>query len=281
MNGKKRLQNNNYTKEDVRAFAGAVRSLPACGRLGKKVVFLDSAGSTNDEAMKIASGSDEPEGIVVVVDSQTGGRGRMGRRWVSPSGVNLYFTLILKPALTPDEAPVLTLMAAVAAVSAVREFTGINAEIKWPNDIMVNGKKAGGILLDMKAGPDKIKIVAVGIGINVNMDTALLPEDIQSISTSLRLEAGRSIDRAELLGKILEKADEWYRVILKGEKATLLDEWRFLSSTIGEDISVKMHDKIISGAAEDIDEKGALIVRLASGALQTVCAGDVTILKKS
>jgi BirA family biotin operon repressor/biotin-[acetyl-CoA-carboxylase] ligase len=263
------------------SFADAVRSLPACGIIGREIIFFDSIGSTNETAMKLAGERDDPEGLVVISDSQTGGKGRLGRSWVSPPGVNLYFTVLLKPSFSPDEAPLLTLMAAVASVSAIRELTGLEAGIKWPNDILLNGRKTGGILLEMKTDNNIIRFIAVGIGINVNMQVEVLPEDIRSLSTSLIRESRVKVDRAKLLENILAETGRLYKAVIAGKKSVILEKWREFSSMTGRDISVQMHDKIISGIAEDIDDKGRLIVRLPSGDRKTVSAGDVTILKKS
>ncbi len=275
----KRVINNNPDKESVDAFADALRALTAGEIIGREVIFLDSTGSTNDAAMKIAAEKDDPEGIVVVADTQTGGRGRLGRSWVSPPGVNLYFTILLKPEFSPDEAPLLTLMAAVASVSAIRKVTGLEAGIKWPNDILVSGRKAGGILLEMKTDADMIRFVAIGIGINVNMDVEALPEEIRSLSTTLLKEGNIKVDRARLLENILTEAERLYKDVVAGKGSVILKEWRELSSMAGRQVSVQMHDKTISGIAEDIDDKGRLIVRLPSGGRETVSAGDVTILK--
>ncbi|MDO8282499.1 MAG: biotin--[acetyl-CoA-carboxylase] ligase [Thermodesulfovibrionia bacterium] len=261
-------------EEDIKtAFKGDI--------LGRKVIFVSSTDSTNDLAMKLGEESDEPEGIIVVSDSQTAGRGRMGRSWISPSGVNLYFTALLKPGFPTIEAPLLTLTAAVACVSAIRDLTGINAEIKWPNDLLVNNRKTGGILLDMKTYKDNIKFVAVGIGINVNMDPVIFPEDIKPYSTSLAKECGRTIDRVELFKKILSELEQSYKSLLSGGKVAMLQQWRLFSSTLGKNVSVKMYDKVISGIAEDIDGTGALVIKLPSGGHEVVNAGDVTVLKKS
>lgn len=262
------------------SFQDDIKTVFKGGILGREIIFAGSTSSTNDLAMKRGAERDNPEGIIVVAESQTAGRGRMGRNWISPPGVNLYFTVLLKPELPPFEAPLLTLTAAVACVSAIRDITGLHAEIKWPNDLLLNGRKTGGILLDMKTQMDSIKFVAVGIGINVNMDPAILPGDIKTFSTSLSKEAGRSIDRAELFGGILNELEKCYKTILAGGKASMLDKWRSFSSTLGKKVSVSMYDKVISGIAEDIDDTGALVIKLPSGGHEVVSAGDVTVLNK-
>ena len=261
-----------FTKEKIDAiFQGDI--------IGKEIIFLETATSTNDVAMELAAQRENPEGIVVIADTQTKGRGRFGRTWISPPGVNFYFTVILRPSIPPHEAALITLMAAVAVVSAIREFTGLKAEIKWPNDILINGKKTGGILSEMKSASSRISYLAVGIGINVNMSLNDFPEDISALSTSLKIESGEIFDRVELLGKIFAELERTYKILLKGNKGALINDWLRLNSTLGNKVIVKNHDRIISGIAENINDSGELIIRLPSGETETVSAGDVTILK--
>jgi BirA family biotin operon repressor/biotin-[acetyl-CoA-carboxylase] ligase len=261
-----------FTKEQIYAvFHGDI--------IGKEIIFLETATSTNDVAMELAAQRENPEGLVVIADTQTKGRGRFGRTWISPSGVNSYFTVILSPSIPPNEAALITLMAAVAVVSVIRNYAGLNAGIKWPNDILVNGKKTGGILAETKSARGRIKFLALGIGINVNMPLNDFPEDIRAFSTSLNIESGKLFNRIEFSGKILEELERTYKILLKGNKGALIHDWIRLNSTIGSKVIVKNHDKIISGIAENINDSGELIIRLPSGEMETVKAGDVTILK--
>jgi BirA family biotin operon repressor/biotin-[acetyl-CoA-carboxylase] ligase len=261
-----------FTKEKIDAiFQGAI--------IGKEIIFLETATSTNDVAMELAAQRENPEGIVVIADTQTKGRGRFGRTWISPPGVNFYSTVILRPSIPPHEAALITLMAAVAVVSAIREFTGLKAGIKWPNDILINGKKTGGILSEMKSASDRISYLAVGIGINVNMSLNDFPDDISALSTSLKIESGEIFDRVELLEKIFAELERAYKILLKGNKKALINDWIRLNCTLGSNVLVKNHDRIISGIAENINDNGELIIRLPSGETETVTAGDVTILK--
>jgi len=246
--------------------------------IGRKFIFLKSTTSTNDEAIKIGEKMRDPEGFVIIADAQRRGRGRVGRSWFSPPGVNLYFTVLLKPSLHPSDASTLTLMAAVAVVSAIRKYVGLKVETKWPNDIVINNKKAGGILLEMKCDKDKINYVAIGIGINVNMPLDMFPDDIRPLATSLKEECGKGIDRIMLLGRILEELEKYYKLILRGDKDALRSEWIGLNSTVGNNVVVQTPKRVISGFAEGIDEDGKLIVRLSSGDIEKISTGDVTIL---
>lgn len=274
------------TKEEVEAvFKGDV--------LGKEIIFFDVTTSTNDRAMQIGQlsnsagkrpgqqGRKKLEGIVIIANEQEKGRGRFGREWISPPGVNLYFTVLLEPPFSPKEASIITLMASVAVVSSIREQTGLSASIKWPNDILINNKKVGGILTEMKSDMDMIDFIAVGIGVNVNMSSGMFTKAVRSVATSLKLEKKEPVNRVELLGLILSKLEYWYKNIINGRKDTLIEKWRSLDSTIGYTVKVKTPEGVISGIAEGVSDDGELIIKLFSGEAKKVYAGEVTILKGS
>lgn len=263
---------NMFTKEKIEnIFRGDI--------IGKEIIFLESTASTNDKAMEIGAQREDPEGILIVADSQTHGRGRLGRSWVSPPGVNLYFSVVLKPPLPPAEVQMITLAAAVAVASAVRQHTGLDAGIKWPNDILVNGRKTGGILTEMRSSGSSISLLTVGIGVNVNMSSSSLTEDIRHIATSLKTEKGEPVNREGLLIKILAGMEKTYKNLLNGNKRALINEWLGLNSIIGNNVRVQMQDRVISGTAEGLSNTGELVIRLPSGESETVSAGEVTVLK--
>ncbi|MBI4698443.1 MAG: biotin--[acetyl-CoA-carboxylase] ligase [Nitrospirae bacterium] len=245
--------------------------------VGREIKFYGTTTSTNDRAME--AGKDGREGTVFIADSQVQGRGRFGREWISPPGVNLYFSVLLKPGFSPQEASVLTLMAAVAATTAIRGYTGLNAEIKWPNDILINGRKAGGILTEMKSDMDSIEAIALGIGINVNMSLRMMPVSLRPLATSLKIEKGEAVNRVELLGEILSTLEYWYKRLLHGDKKALLSEWVRMDAATDKKISIRFQDSVLNGIAGGIGEDGELIVRLPSGSTEKVYAGEVTILK--
>jgi len=245
--------------------------------IGREIIYLDSATSTNDVAGEVGRQRENPEGIVVIADTQTCGRGRLGRTWISPPGVNLYFTVLLKPPFAPGEAPFITLSTAVAVAVAVREYTGVTAEIKWPNDIMINNKKAGGILLESKADRNRVRLLSVGTGLNVNMSLNELG-DLAQTATSLMSEKGEPIDRIGLLGVILAEMEKSYKILLSGNKGVLIREWIRLNCTLGREVTAKGRDRIISGTAENITDDGGLVIRTSSGDVETLNAGEVTIL---
>jgi BirA family biotin operon repressor/biotin-[acetyl-CoA-carboxylase] ligase len=247
--------------------------------IGKEIIFFESTTSTNDAAIDIAKKRDNPEGIVVIADEQSHGKGRFGRKWISPPGVNLYFTVLLRPPLLSRKASILTLVTAVAVTTAIRDYTGLDAEIKWPNDILINGKKTGGILIEMKSDKNLLYLLAIGTGVNVNMSMDALPEDIRPFTTSLKEECGKFIDKITLLSQVLAEMEKHYKILLNGNKRALINEWLSLNCTIGNKVKIQNQDNIMSGIAEGIDENGQLIVKLTSGENKIVCAGDVTILK--
>jgi BirA family biotin operon repressor/biotin-[acetyl-CoA-carboxylase] ligase len=164
--------------------------------------------------------------------------------------------------------------------TAIRDYTGLEAEIKWPNDILVNGKKTGGILIEMKSDKDLLYFLAIGIGVNVNMSPDALTEDIRPFATSLKAEIGKSIDKITLLSQILAEMEKYYKILLNGNKRALINEWLGLNSTIGKKVKIENQDRTMSGTAEGLDENGQLVIRLSSGKVETVSAGEVTILKK-
>lgn len=246
--------------------------------IGREIIFLDSTSSTNDVANEIGSKEKTPEGTVIIADEQKSGRGRFGRNWISPPGVNLYFTVILKPALFPENISIITLAVAVAVASSVREYTGLGAEIKWPNDILIHGRKIGGILVEMKSMGKHIDFINVGIGLNVNMQLDTLPEDIRPFTTSLQAESKTDIDRCSLLNAILNKLEQMYKMVLNGDKQTLINEWIRLNCTIGKKVSVQISNRIMRGVADSVNDNGELRIRLESGKIETVNSGEIKIL---
>lgn len=247
--------------------------------IGKDIRLLPEVESTNTLAVEMAQ-KGAPEGTVIAAEKQTGGKGRLGRTWISPRG-NLYLSVVLRPDIPPHKAPLITLMGAVAAASAIRKQFSLQAGIKWPNDIFIAGKKAGGLLTEMSAEPDRVKHVVLGIGIDVNMDLKELPEDVRRLSTTLSAAAGEKIDRTLLLQSIITELDRWYQLFLKNE-AAVLKEWEEFNVTLGKRVAVVSGVGVVhEGMAQGIDNEGRLILKLDDGSLHVVAAGDVTILKKA
>ncbi len=244
--------------------------------IGKRIELLRETGSTNAIALETAR-LGAPEGTVVIAETQTAGKGRLGRTWTSPRG-NIYMSVILRPAIPPHKAPLITLMAAVAVASAVRMETGLQAGIKWPNDVLISGRKVAGLLTEMNAEFDRVRHVVLGIGLNVNMDVRELPPQIRNLSTTLAAEAGERINRTRLVQKVLAELERWYGLFLKDE-SSVLGEWKAINVTTGKRIAVKSISETFEGTAQGIDDEGRLVVKLDDGHIRTVAAGDVTILQ--
>lgn len=242
---------------------------------GKRYVYMDTTESTNLEARRLAQQGAE-EGTVVISEEQAAGRGRVSRGWYSPFGKGLWFSLVLRPDFVPSEAPKCTLMAAVALTKAFHKMGLTSAGIKWPNDILVNGRKMVGILTEMSGSMEEISYIIMGIGVNVKTKQEELPEEIKHIATSLLME-GIDIERTEAFKIILENLEyQYYEILDKGFDETL-DEWRKLSVTLGQDIEVRAPDNTYEGIATDIDEDGNLLVKTLNGDIKRIVAGDVSI----
>jgi BirA family transcriptional regulator, biotin operon repressor / biotin---[acetyl-CoA-carboxylase] ligase len=237
------------------------------------VHHFETLNSTNDLAKELAV-QGAPEGTLVVAETQTGGRGRLGREWDSPPGVGLYVSLVLRPLLPPMELPQITLTTAVAVVRAVRRVAGLAPGIKWPNDLLVNGKKLGGILTEMETESDRIRHVVVGLGLNVNNPG--FPPDLADTATSLTLTAGRAFSRVHLLRAWLEEFEALYERFLNQGFSEILEEWKGYTVTLGKAVTVRQGPREISGQALDVAPDGALLLKTASGEMVRVTSGEIT-----
>ncbi len=253
---------------------GEIVSRLGTSRMGKNLICLPSTGSTNVDAKKAAE-EGAPEGTLVVTDCQKTGRGRRGRAWESPAGCNLYFTLLLRPSCRPGQASMLTLVMALAAAGAVREL-GLDAGIKWPNDIVLSGKKVCGILTEMSAETDYIHYVVIGTGINVNQEK--FPEEIEKTATSLKREKGEQIARAALLASIMAHFERAYETFCASwDLRTLLPAYQEL--LLNKDRPVRVLDPggAFEGVARGINDSGELLVERPDGTLEAVYAGEVSV----
>ena len=239
---------------------------------GKKIYSYKKTDSTNKIAYKLAEDG-AGEGTVVFAEEQTKGRGRFSRTWVSPQG-GIYMSLVLRPKLEPVKTARITLAAAVAVAEAVRKVTNLPAQIKWPNDVLINGSKAAGILTEMRAEQDAIDFVIIGIGVNVNTPKDGLPKG----ATSLKEELNVSVSRVELAKRILEMFEARYLELEKGF-GKIMEEWRRLSDTLGRRVRIHTHDQALEGQALDVDENGGLILRLDSGFNRHIFSGDVELVR--
>ncbi len=239
------------------------------------IVHLEEVDSTNNIAKQLAAKGCE-EGLIVVAEEQTLGRGRLARGWFSPYGKGVWFSVVLRPPFAPQEAPKCTLLAAVAVARALREISGVECGIKWPNDILFQGRKLVGILTEMSAEMDAINHVVIGMGINVNIKPEEFPKELEEIAVSLAALSGREFSRILILQAILVHLEGLYQEVLQKGFAPVLDAWRSLSLTLGQEVRVMGLKDEFSGVARDIDDDGALLVETAEG-LKRVLTGDVSI----
>ncbi|MCJ7547992.1 MAG: biotin--[acetyl-CoA-carboxylase] ligase [Deltaproteobacteria bacterium] len=245
-------------------------------QIGKRIYTLSQASSTTEVAFGLALKGAE-EGVVVLAESQIKGKGRMGRPWESPAGLNIYLSLILRPRIVPSKTPLITLMAAVACAEAIDKVTGLLPAIKWPNDLLLERKKLGGILTEADMELDRINFVVVGIGINVNMTRALFPPSIKDTATSLQEALGREISRIALIQAVLQQMEQWYQRLAQGRGEEIRRRWKELSLVKGQAIEVTSLGEVVRGTALDIDEDGALLVQTDTNTIKRVVAGDVTL----
>ncbi|MCD5390330.1 biotin--[acetyl-CoA-carboxylase] ligase [candidate division NPL-UPA2 bacterium] len=247
--------------------------------IGREVYCFRETKSTQTVAQELAQGGAE-EGTVVLAEEQTAGKGRMGRNWFSPPGEGIWTSVILRPPTSPSQMGRVLLTCAVAVAEAIRKETELPALIKWPNDLLIGGRKVGGILTEMAAEMDRVKFVVVGIGINVNLEREKFPEELQKGATSLREEMGEEISRLHLLQEILKTLEEYYIPLKGGQVEKVANRWRQLSATLGRQIRASFQGEIIEGRATDIDSDGALLIRLDSGFVKRLLGGDVTLLEE-
>ena len=249
------------------------------GALWKEVLYYNVLDSTNEAGTALCQGSGPLSGTVIISDTQTRGRGRLGRKWFSPPGLNIYMSIVLVPEIPPRDAPLLTILSSVACATAIRKQCGTDVAIKWPNDLMIGGKKIGGILTEIRSDPDRVAWAVIGIGINVNMDSGHLRGDLRKIATSIKAESGAYHARSGLIIAILREFERFYGILIDKGGAPLAEKWRELSCTLGKHVSVSAGPRPFSGLAENIDDEGLLLLRLPTGELKRIGAGDLTVLR--
>jgi BirA family biotin operon repressor/biotin-[acetyl-CoA-carboxylase] ligase len=237
---------------------------------GRKIYYFDTLPSTIDVAIDLGI-KGAPEGTLVLAESQTKGRGRLGREWFSPKYKGIYMSLILRPDILPAQASIFTLLAGVSVCEAAGQVCAIEAKIKWPNDILVNNKKLGGILTELNAEMDEVHFLVVSMGLNVNNDKKSLPVT----AISLKELKKENVSRIELLQEILRKIEANYMLLQKKGNALIIDKWREYNITLGLRVKISSHHKQVEGEAVDIDADGSLLIRNDAGLTQKITAGDV------
>jgi len=256
--------------------------------LGRELSCREVTGSTNSDAAELGRGGAR-EGLAVVADAQTSGRGRLGRQWVSEPGLNLYMSVLLRPEILPSQAPQLSLVAGVA-VAAALEASGVSPQIKWPNDVLLDGRKVCGILTEIEAEADRVSFVVVGLGVNLNSRLDDFPGELHDKATSMRMALGRSVDRAAVAARVLGELEKYYSIFCTDGFAGVLPDWEKRSSLSGRELTVSGAGDAVTGVYAGIDADGALLLeqresaatkngRAVSGpVVRRVLAGDVTVI---
>lgn len=250
--------------------------------LGKQVVYRPVLDSTNVLAKRLAM-EDCPEGTVVVADTQTAGRGRLGRDWSSSPCKGIWMSVVLRPAAKPEEVNLITLAAAVAVVRALKDAAGVEAAIKWPNDVLLDGKKVCGILTEMGSEMERVHYVILGIGINVNQEAADFPPELRDKAVSLysfcakQGSDGRLFNRSEIVKKILFYLEDLYSTMNHGKTNDIIHAWKEHTCTLNKVVKIKDKNGCMTGTAEDITSDGRLVVRLEDGTLREILSGEISV----
>ena len=247
-------------------------------RIGRQLVCLAETASTNADAFRLAE-QGAAEGTTVIADGQSGGKGRRGRAWSSPAGVNLYCSVVLRPPVMPHEAPQLTFLSAVAVARAIEQTTALRPEIKWPNDVLISGRKVAGLLNEMSAETDGINFVILGLGVNLNMTAGQFPTDLRTPATSLLLEQGNPVNRSQFAACMLGELDRLYAGFLARGFGPVREEWQQRCNAGGREVVVSEGGReTVRGLFNGIDGDGALLLLLPDGSLERVLNGDVRVL---
>ncbi|WP_332630152.1 biotin--[acetyl-CoA-carboxylase] ligase [Halalkalibacter flavus] len=245
-------------------------------RLGQELTYFDTTNSTQYTAHKLAQ-EGAPEGHVVIANEQTAGKGRLGRDWYSRKGTSVSMSIILRPDLPPQKTPQLTLLTAVAVVRAIKNITGIQCDIKWPNDILLKGRKLVGILTEMQADPDRVHSVIIGIGMNVNQRSADFDPAVRELATSLAIEKDESVDRALVISAVLNEFEQLYDLYLKEGFTTIRSLWEAYSLSIGTYIYARTMREVIYGYAKGITNDGVLLLEDEQGQEHKIYSADIEI----
>lgn len=244
---------------------------------GQKIQYIEACPSTQLVA-HVEAQDGAPDGMVIIANEQTAGKGRLSRPWSSAAGKGIWMSVITRPKLTPQQAPQMTLVAAVAIVRAIEELTDLTPTIKWPNDILVKGRKLTGILTELQADPDRVKAIILGIGMNVNQELEDFPEEIRDIATSLYIEQGQSVKRAELTAKVLKHLETYVSLYVEKGFAPIKLLWESYADSIGKRVRISTLQESYEATARGISEDGRLEVVLDDGTVRGIYSADIHIL---
>lgn len=257
---------------------GQLQQFLTTERYGRQVHYYDTVESTQLVAHELVR-SGAPDGTVVIAEHQSAGRGRMMREWESSEGKGIWMTVIIRPNVAPHQAPQFTLVTAVAIVQAMKAcFNNFTPEIKWPNDILVNGKKTTGILTEMVAEADRIQALLIGIGINVNQQPEDFPDELQNIATSIAIEEGEQIERVHFVANVLDFLEHYSDHYVKNGFGMIKTLWEQSSGTIGKQVKATTLREVVEGEAISITESGVLEIRQANGEVKSVYSADIELL---
>ena len=244
-------------------------------RVGRAILVKEETESTNDDLWELGRQGAE-EGAVVIAEMQRAGRGRRGRQWVSPANMNLYMSVLLRPPFLPAEAAVITLMAGVVLCQTMEEIFSLRPQMKWPNDLLLEGRKAAGILAEMHAEQESIHFLILGMGVNLNMTPDMFPEDLRYPATSVQMVLGRAVERVPFVRRLLENLDQGYQTLLREGGALTIREWsRYCAHTKGW-VEVSTAKETIRGRFRGLDEEGSMILEVSRGRKRRIRAGDVS-----
>lgn len=243
--------------------------------IGRRIEFHEEIASTNTEALRLALDG-TPEGTVVMADAQSEGRGRLDRVWESPPSRNLYFSVVLRPDIAAASASLVPLMTGVAVADVMMQYCPGRVRLKWPNDVLIEGRKICGMLTEMRTRGDRVAFIIAGIGVNVNMARLDFPRELREKATSLRIETACELDRLDVAVRLFETLERWYRIFLNGGEATIREKWLQVADIVGRRVEVVFGQDVQRGTVSGLDASGALLLEGEAG-VQQVLAGDVYI----
>ncbi len=243
--------------------------------IGRRIEFHEEIGSTNSEALRLAL-EGTPEGTVIIADAQSDGRGRLDRVWESPPSRNLYFSVVLRPGIAAVSASLVPLMTGVAVADVVSQYCPGRVRLKWPNDVLVDGRKICGMLTEMRTRGDRVAFIIVGIGVNVNMARLDFPRELRETATSLQIETACELDRFDVAARLFEALERGYRIFLGGGEAAIRETWLRYADIVGKRVEVVFGKAVQRGTVTGLDASGALLLEGEAG-VQQVLAGDVYI----
>ena len=254
-----------------------IRKRLSAGTVGRKLFVYGEVGSTNDVLARLFREGAAGDGTVVIADSQTAGRGRLGRKWASPGGRNLYLSVLFRPDAPARAAAVFTFLGSLALESVFSDY-GVGVSIKWPNDILAGGKKMAGVLAEMGCSRGKVDYLIMGVGVNLNLSDGFVRREMKDVSdrvASLSTLLGGDVDREEFAARLIDALDGFYRVFSESGPGAVTALWSEKWGFVGREISIDAGGEILRGTVERVDENGFLCLRVAGGGLEKVVAGDV------